>query len=326
VETEKMKTQCAMILVLGLVATWFACACAPSPESYASATATLMRAANLATQDAQMNDDIATAKAGEAYATATAVAIAAQATHTAIAWQARATETDWQVRVDATATAVPHNAALVATRAQTTQAFDWLGVLTGWVLLVLVIAMASSLHLLIRHRVMQIPRNAAGQLPMVYREGVLIDPARMIGPALMMPRHPGLLWNLRRLMGYARTGQLEALPAPQFTLTDANASADQLLAAAQSAQMTAGIAAMFQPGMANVERQDRLRVAEHATQQNLPLVPPPPSVPTPRVIVQGNDAIETIARVMGDRLPTLDVSDSEAPLTLSNPGEPGNAA
>jgi hypothetical protein len=325
-----MKKRFAFATILGLVALMLLLSCAPSPESFAAATATVLRASNIATQDAQANNAVATAKAGESYATATAVAVSVQATNTAIAWQVRATETYWQVSVDATATAVPHNAGLVATRTQTTQASQWLGVLTGLALLVVVVLLALSINLFVRNRAAQIPRNAAGQLPAFFQNGVLTDPARMIGPSIILPPHPGLLWNIRRFVTYARTGQLEALPAPHVTLTDANASPDQLLAVAQSAQLTAGIAAMFQPGISADERMERLHVAERAARQNLPLAPTTPSIPTPRVIVQGNDAIETIARVMGDRLPALDAPSSieiqspmEAP--TSNPilAEPG---
>jgi hypothetical protein len=311
-----MNKHLAQCLILGCIGAMLLMSCAPSPESYASATATILRASNIATQDAQANSAVATAKAGESYATATAVALSVQATSTSITWQARATETFWQVSVDATATAVPFNAPLAVTRTQTTQANQWLGVLMGLAFLVGVVMLVISINLFIRNRAAQIPRDATGQLPMVYRDGVFVDPARMIGPALVMPQNPGLLWNIRRLIVYARTGHLEALPPPHLTLTDANASPDQLLAAAQSAQLTAGIAAMFQPGISTDERMARLQVADRAVRQNLPLAPTTPNIPTPRVIVQGNDAIEAIARVMGDRLPALD-APTELPIDLS---------
>lgn len=263
--------------------------CAPSPEQYAGATATLMRAQNAATADALDNQIRATAAAGQANATATAVAVIVQATSTSIAQQALATQT-----------AVPHNAGLTQSRAENENARSW--TLTFFLLGIAVAAIVFSFAVgeWMQTRAKMVSPTRSGQMPAMWAQGTLTDPARMIGPSVTMPQRD-LVWQIYRAVHYFKTGEMLALPEPKVHTTDAGATADQLLLAAQAAQATAATAAMFQPGNNNADRGARLELTRKAGLQD-------PwgrqiTAPQTRVLVQGDSAIEIIAQQLGGQMP-----------------------
>jgi len=257
-------------------------ACAPSPEQLA-----LARQIDTSTQ-----------------ATATIAAINAKAQATIASGQAQATATSLMLGIQATQTAAPFNSVAVGVTTATNATKQWAMALLGVVggLLVLLCA-GSAAAAWLRSRAMQMPRDKSGQLPGVLEDGVVTDPQRMIGPSIALPRQPDFLWQIARAVRYLRTGLVEPVPDPSFTLTDGGADADHLLAAAQSANWTTGMASMFRPDNAERGRRDKIEILKRDAGKGLLGSGFGASSPQTRVIVQGDSAIQEIARQLGQRLP-----------------------
>jgi hypothetical protein len=146
-----------VLFALGVsVATAF-CAPAPSPEQYAAATATLMRAHAIATTDALQAHAQATRAAMDTYATATAI----------------------PMQLSVTASTTARDAVAV-----------WVWMTLGALGLCGLVIIIFALGLLARTRARIVPRDASGQLPAFWdeRTQTLADPSRMVGPAITLPR------------------------------------------------------------------------------------------------------------------------------------------
>lgn len=273
-----------ILLCLGMM---ILTACSPSPESYAAATATVMRAQSVATQDAL-----------SAQATATAAQWHANGTATAIAWQAQATAVHWNIAVDATRTAVPYDAALVATRTDTENSKAWLGVLTGVAALGLGALILLAFRAILLREAKTIRRDKSGQLPVLIQEGAITNPARMLGSTVVAPRRDPL-GQLARVVEWMRTGTLPQLPAPQIVETDHGASPDHLLEVARAELTATGVAAMFQPGVAPNDRHERIRLVQEASG----VAPQPAPSHRTQIVANGADAVRIIMGMIRPQLP-----------------------
>ncbi len=265
---------------------------APSPEQYAAATATLMRANAIATSDSASNDARATAIFGESQATATVAWVGANATATAMAQSA-----------SATATIAPIVAGRIDNQARASNVGDWVWLGVFGFLGVAIVALAFAFSAMVRTRATMLPRARDGQMQPVLIHGTVVDPSRMIGPAMTAPQAPGWMDQLARLLKWRKTGQLPAAPEPHALLTDGGADADHYLAAAESANQATTMAAMMRPDQGDAGRKTRLEIM---TKQGggLPLFGGGASIT--RVVGMGDTAVDAFARAiahdMGDRL------------------------
>lgn len=301
----------ALILIALVLAS-----CDPYPQDYAAATATVMHAHLIATRYAVTNSIALTAAAGEANATATAVAVRAQGTSTAAAVEVQATSTAIaasamqtaeaaRIIIEATQTAAPYNAALASTNARTEMAVEWAGVaaLMAGLALCGMVGLAFVAWLQTRARIVR--PGPTGQMPMIWDGHTLVEPNRMIGPAATTPAQADWLIEIARAVHFLRTGK--ALPPQQAQpalLADGGADADHLLEAARLAEAAATASAIFQPDNAEQGRRAKIELIKKGDSNVLGLLGGPgSSVPTTRIVVTGDSAIEAIARQLGDHLP-----------------------
>jgi len=287
-------------VLVGLIGLLFVGACSPSPEQYAAATATVMRAQNVATQDAYFAQATATVVAINSRATATAVAINARATETAVVWQAQATAVHWDIAVQATRTAVPYDAALVATRTDTENTKAWLGVISWVAVLGFGGLIILALRAIMMREARTIRRDTSGQLPVLMQEGVITNPARMLGSTVVAPRRDPL-WHIYRAVRWLRTGELPALPAPQVVETDHGASPEHLLEVAREELRATAVAAMFQRGVSNADRRERIQLVQE-TGGALGTTQPIPQ--RTQIVANGSDAVSIIMRMIRPQLPS----------------------
>lgn len=298
-----------VLCVMGALFTLF-CAPTPSPEQYAAATATVLRAYARATAEAYYNESLAqanyarqTASAGEAFATATAVAVSAEATRTAVAlsaqataaaaqWQLQATATPWAIAIQATRTAVPYDATLIATRTETENAKAWLGVGAFALILVSVALIVTAIRAILIRESKTIRRDKSGQLPVLLQDGAVTNPARMLGSTVVVRADP--LTQLARVVTWLRTGTLPPPGAPLITETDHGASPEQLLDVARAELTATGLAAMFQPGLPSDERRERIR-----QMQDSGALPHPTRT---QIVVNGADAFRAVMDLIRPQL------------------------
>ncbi len=286
-------------LVIGL---FVLVGCEPSPTELANAAD--IRARTAATEAAgtvRLNAQ-STAYAAQQYATATSAADSAKATAVANEWQAKATDAAWTLSIQATQTAVPYLAGRdhAAATTEVAQRWTWTAALGSGVIVAFLMGLAFVMMVRTRARVIQ--RGADGQLPGVLIGKTLTDPSRQIGPSVTMPQSPGLLWNVARAVRYIGTGQLLPLPESRVQLTDGNADADHLLAAAAQASQVAMAAAVFRPDNAESGRRAKIELMQ---KQGGGLFGAVASAPQTRVVITGDSAIEAIAKQLGDRLPPM---------------------
>ncbi len=264
---------------------------APSPEQYAAATATLMRANSLATVDTASNDAHSTAVFGEAQATATVASAGANATVVAFAQSAQATQT-----IAPIVTGRIQN----QTNASNVGDWVWLGVFGFLGAAVVLVVFAFSA--LVRTRATMLPRSRDGQIQPVLIHSTVIDPQRMIGPTATAPQAPGWMDQLARLLEWRKTGQLPAAPEPHALLSDGGADADHYLAAAESANQATATAALMRPDQADAARKQRLEIM---TKNAGPGLLGGGSSIT-RVVGVGDSAVDAFARAiahdMGDHI------------------------
>lgn len=234
------------------------CAPTPSPESFAAATATLMKAHALATLDALSAETQATRQ---------------------------------RLDTHATATAIPLTLGVQAATATREAVSAWALLFGGALGACTLIALGWACVSLVRTRAHIIPRDGSGQLPAFWdaTTQTLADPSRMLGPAITLPARPDALANAARAVHYLKTGQVQPVERGRVETTDAGADADHLLAAAQASLATTATAAMFRPDNA-----ERGRAAKIETlREGLPWLGGHggPSAPQTRVIVTGDSAI-----------------------------------
>ncbi len=264
---------------------------APSPEQYAAATATLMRAQSIANADAVQNEARATAIFGESQATATAAWAGANATVTAMAQSA-----------SATATIAPIVVGRIDNQARASNVGDWVWLGVFGTLGAAVVLLVFAFGGMVRTRGTMLPRSRDGQMQPVLIHGTVIDPQRMIGPAATAPQAPGWMDQLARLLEWRKTGQLPAAPEPHALLSDGGADADHYLAAAESANQATATAALMRPDQADAARKQRLEIM---TKNAGPGLLGGGSSIT-RVVGVGDSAVDAFARAiahdMGDHI------------------------
>ncbi|MBI5648984.1 MAG: hypothetical protein HZC40_00805 [Chloroflexi bacterium] len=229
----------------------------PSPQDFAQATVILDRS----------------------NATKALEAVALSGTATAISRQAIATAT---VQPAVIAAAISQT----ETQAASGNAREWIWVFAFLGFVIVLGMIGTGVAHLVRTRAGYITRDASGQLPAYVdaQSGILVDPARMIGPALALPRQTrDRLWHIRRSWNWVRHGQWTEMPEPQIHTTDNGATAEQLLIAAQAAQATTATAALMRPGHAVEERKARQGVFDIF--KRAPTAPAQtPGLPTTRIV------------------------------------------
>ena len=258
------------ICLVGLYALAACTPATPSPEQLANATAIIMRAQGEQTREA----------------------ISAHGTATAITNQARATET---VQPAAVAGSIDR----IGTETSSANTRDWVIVVLLASFVGIFFLSGLGLATLVRLRAGIVPRDASGQLPGYFdhQSGVITDPARMIGPAIALPRPPmDRLWHLRRIWHWVRYGRLDEMPEPRIQLTDKGADAGQLLTAAQAAQATTAVAALMRPGLTENARRSRLDVFERFRGE--PAAGQDTSLPSTRLVLDDPNTLSTIARMI----------------------------
>lgn len=260
--------------------------CSPSPENYAGATATLMKANSIQTSDAL---DVTWRETEQAHVNALN-----GATQTAVIAQVQATATALQVQAAATATAVPFNAVIAQTTADTQNVRTW--VITGLTggLAVASVLLALAIAATVYTRSKMLPRARDGQAQPVLIGGTVVDTQRAIGPAVTV-RNPDIVDQFWHIVH----GQ--PLPEPHVMALDAGADADHLLAAANSANAVSATSALMRPGLAPHDRSARVELTHKAGSRD-PWTGQV-NAPQTRVVVQGNDALQIIAQQLGDRMP-----------------------
>jgi hypothetical protein len=236
-------------------------ACAPatsSPEDFARATVILDRSNALKTQEAVTWAGTATAISRQAIATAT-------------------------VQPAAIAAAISNTETQAASG--NTREWIWVIAFAGVLAILGLIGLGGARW--VRTRSDYITRDASGQLPAYVDapSGVIVDPARMIGPAIALPRQTAdRLWHMRRIWKWLRHGKWEEMPEPKIQTTDNGATAEQLLIAAQAAQATTATAALMRPGHNNEERKARMGVFEIFKREPTALPAPASDLPATRIV------------------------------------------
>jgi hypothetical protein len=158
----------------------------------------------------------------------------------------------------ATATVLPYVNQVASAEAGSKSANLALGVIGLGMFMVILFALgwAAQYWLSTQARTVRTPTGV------LIRDGnTWIDPARQIGPAVTVQGGGDALWTVERWRHYILTG--EALPpmSPRVALTDGGAGAEHYLAAAEAAERTKGLEAMFRkPG--DVTPKARLQIAQ----------------------------------------------------------------
>ncbi len=281
-------TVIAAAILIGWVASVACAPATPSPEEYARATVILDRS----------------------NATKTLEAVAYAGTATAVFGQAKATAT---VQPAAIAAAI----SLTETQSAASNTREWVWLLAFLGFLIIASMLGSGLALWVRTRASYVTRDATGQLPAYFdaQSGVITDTARMIGPALAFPRQStDRLWHLRRIWNWVRHGQWTDMPEPKIQTTDHDATPEQLLIAAQSAQATAATAALMRPGATAEERKARLGVFENFKRGPTASPAQPPGLPAMRLVLDDPATLGALAEQVRRQEQSQPLSPSAPPL------------
>ncbi len=215
--------------------------------------------------------------------------------------ETQATVTYLNERMKALPTQIPSE---IESQNRTAQAISWF--VTGGVGVVLLIGLAIAMFVYIRGQF--VPRGKDGQMPVRAIGNATVDMHRAVGPAVAV-QQPGVADRFWHIVRHT------PLPESKIVTSDKNADASQLLAAVQSANAVSATAAMFQPGVSNVDRKSRVELTRKegmADPWGRQLSPP-----SVRIVANGDDAIEIIARHIGDALPPAQPArmiESPAPL------------
>ena len=233
----------------------------------------------------------------ENYAAATATVMRAQVEATRYTIETSATATVAAAYVEAQQTAVPTR---VETDVREAQTRAW--GLAGGIAVALLFGLAVVTWMQTRAKI--IPRDKTGQLPAILDGRTVAVPSRSLGAGFTMAHNRGWFWQI------LHRGQSPDMP---MQVSDGNADADHYLDVAQADQQTAGIAALMRPGNTRPDRSGRLELIKKEGTSDVwgrQL-----TAPQTRVIANGNDAIEIIAKMLGDKLPK-ELSQPDTPPAL----------
>ncbi|MBN1888079.1 MAG: hypothetical protein JW850_08820 [Thermoflexales bacterium] len=295
----------ATLLALILVVVLLSASCTPYPQDYAAATATVMAAQSIATREAISISIAATTAAVQVQGTSTTAAVQAQTTSTAAAASVMQTAEAARIIIEATLTAAPYNAPRAGADAHTEIAQEWGGVLALFTGIAVASLVGLALVAGLQTRARIVRPGPTGQMPAMWDGRTLVEPNRMIGPTVTTPARPDWLIEIARAVHYLRTGK--ALPSQETQpalLTDGQADADHLLEAARVAGAASVAASMFRPDNAERGRQAKIELLRKGGANPLGLLGGSGvGVPTTRVVVTGDSAIEALARQLGDHLP-----------------------
>jgi len=293
------------IFLGGLVALSFilllASSCAPTPEEYAAATATLMAASNNdANERLKYSLTVVAATESARYAptlqalqvSGTASAIHAQQTQAAVAVFAtvsmvNATATANQQMAQATATAVPHQAGLAHAGA-TTNTFKW------WAIAVILIAggCAALVRIgwhaggLLKREAMTVRRDALGNAPVLVDGNQVRNPDLMVTPALTSERQADWLWQLYRLWRMMRAGEVLQNPGWTVQRNDEGVLSDSYAALAERNAAARTMAAAMRPELNAQKKQERVRLLQKGQRGPAGLL----GAPSVEVIADTDDA------------------------------------
>ena len=221
----------------------------------------------------------------ENYAAATATVMRAQVEATRFTIETSATATVAAAYAEAQQTAIPTR---VETDVRESQTRAW--GLAGGIAIALLFSLALTTWMQTRAKI--IPRDQTGQLPAILDGHTVAVPSRSLGAGFTMAHSRGRFWQI------LHRGQSPDVP---MQVSDGNADADHYLAIAQADQQTAAAAALMRPGNTRQDRSGRLELIKKEGTSDVwgrPL-----TAPQTRVIANGNDAIEIIAKMLGDKLP-----------------------
>lgn len=324
-----MKKQLAWGIILGIVSMMLLMSCVSLPESQASASATVMGAQQINAQASVSLNESAhgtqTAIAASANGTLTAQALSFDATRTVgtrsaeeTTTVAARTESAHQSFVGMTQTAEPHNAALVANRAQNEMQRETTLTLGLFALVVIGILIGLAMWQLVRTRASIISRNAAGQLPALRVGDTIINPGQELGPVTVHSpsRMLQVTWIAYVVWCLVNRRMPDLTKQPHVTIetTDSHATADHRLAAHDAAQLPTAVAAMFQPWeKGNTgDRADRLKLGQQTSRMPLAQARPEalPASIQPRIIdvTEQPDRVREIATALGHQLPEGDAA------------------
>lgn len=304
-----------------------AASCAPTPEEYAAATATLMAASNNdANERLKYSLTVVAATESARYAptlqalqvSGTASAIHAQQTQVAVAVFAtvsivNATATANQQMAQATATAVPHQAGLAHAEA-TTDAFKW------WAAAVILIAGGSaalvrlSWHVgsLLKREAMTVRRDALGNAPVLVDGNQVRNPDLMVTPALTSERQADWLWQLYRLWRLMRAGEVLQNPGWTVQKNDEGVLPDSYAALAERNAQSRTMAAAMRPELNAQKKQERVRLLQKGQRGPAGLL----GAPSVEVIANTDDAARVAKEISAylERSPQARIIDQPVPI------------